>query len=341
MELSIKNLKKSFDQNEVIKNINLNVEKGQFISLLGASGSGKTTLLRLIAGLEKPDNGEILHNDQTFYHGADRIFVKPSNRQIGMVFQDFALWPHMTVFENVAYPLKVKKDTKNLKQRVREVLKEVHLEGFEKRAVHALSGGQQQRVSLARAIVSKADLILMDEPLSALDAGLREDMRLLIQRLIKTYGMTTIFVTHDQYEAMTMSDKIAVMKDGEIVQFDTPERLYQHPKNKAVATFIGKGTYLTGYVKHGEFRTHEGITLPVSQPDGKYGLFIRPEHVHVVNDGIKAQVETVSFTGERYQYTASIKDKEIKFYNTRYFEPGTSVHLDIHYNETKLLKVEA
>lgn len=398
--LEIHNLKKSFGNQNVIRNVNLEVGSGEFISLLGASGSGKTTLLRLIAGLEQPDSGTIENDEQLYYSNEGTTqMLAPSKRNIGMVFQDFALWPHMSVFENIAYPLRVKKDTKNLKQRVREVLQEVRLEGYEKRKIHELSGGQQQRVSLARAIISRCDLVLMDEPLSALDAGLREDMRLLIQRLVKQYGMTAIFVTHDQYEAMTMSDRIAVMQEGPIEQCDTPENLYAKPQSEAVARFIGKGAFVKGTLKENRFiiqkenvideaeegtperlsavsavdlagdskkdrdtkdnpsdfkatsdtnlkeKDNEGantLFLDVEGDinDGYYGLLLRPENVYTSHKGQHAVVSTVSFTGERYEYTAYINDMIVMFYDRKFYAEGDQVNLEFEVKQEYLIKME-
>jgi len=398
--LEIHNLKKSFGNQNVIRNVNLEVGSGEFISLLGASGSGKTTLLRLIAGLEQPDSGTIENDEQLYYSNEGTTqMLAPSKRNIGMVFQDFALWPHMSVFENIAYPLRVKKDTKNLKQRVREVLQEVRLEGYEKRKIHELSGGQQQRVSLARAIISRCDLVLMDEPLSALDAGLREDMRLLIQRLVKQYGMTAIFVTHDQYEAMTMSDRIAVMQEGRIEQCDTPENLYAKPQSEAVARFIGKGAFVKGTLKENRFiiqkenvidEAEEGTPERLSAVsavdlagdskkdrdtkdnpsdfkatsdtnlkekdneaantlfldvegdinDGYYGLLLRPENVYTSHKGQHAVVSTVSFTGERYEYTAYINDMIVMFYDRKFYAEGDQVNLEFEVKQEYLIKME-
>ncbi|MGN5883514.1 MULTISPECIES: ABC transporter ATP-binding protein [Staphylococcus] len=344
MALEIRHLKKAFGTQSVIKGVDLDIAEGEFVALLGASGSGKTTLLRLIAGLEKADSGHIEQNGRVFFSNQDKnISLVPSRRNIGMVFQDFALWPHMTVFENVAYPLRVKKDTKGLKQCVNEVLKEVHLEGYGKRKIHELSGGQQQRVSLARAIVSKCELILMDEPLSALDAGLREDMRLLIQRLVKQYNMTAIFVTHDQYEAMTMSDRIAVMQNGTIEQFDTPENLYAHPNTEAVARFIGKGTFLKGTLSEQNMHIDQtALKLPVNhtQGTGRKGLLLRPEHIYRAQKGYEAVIATVSYTGERYEYTAYIEGVTVMFYDDAYFDEGDKVTLQFNISQHYLINLE-
>lgn len=345
MVLELKNIKKSFGPKTVIQDIDLTIENGKFVSLLGSSGCGKTTLLRLIAGLETPDAGKIIHDEHTYFDSDQHTYVSPAERDLGMVFQDFALWPHMTVFQNVAYPLKVNKDTKDLNSRVMQVLEEVHLEEHHDKAIHLLSGGQQQRVSLARAIISQSKLILMDEPLSALDASLREDMQILIQRLIKTYDMTAIFVTHDQYEAMRMSDYIAVMSNGQIVQYGTPEMLYQHPKNKEVATFIGKGTFIEGIIHNNVLSTNEGFQLhhSINTEEGKYGVLIRPEHIHIHKtiqpNTTPAVIETVSFTGERYQYSASSNGISIMFYDSNYFQENETVNLTFDIPENYFIKM--
>ena len=238
--LAIKKVKKQFNKVEVLKGIDLEIEKGEFICFLGPSGCGKTTLLRIIAGLEKLDSGNILINEKEI------TTLEPSQRNLSMVFQSYALFPNMTVFENIEYGLKKKiKDKQQRKEKIMEVLKMVGLDHIISKYSDEMSGGQQQRVSLARALALEPNILLLDEPLSALDAKVRESLRKEIREIQQKLKITTIMVTHDQEEALTMGDKIAIINGGEIVQFGTPEEIYSKPKDIFVADFIGKINFIT------------------------------------------------------------------------------------------------
>lgn len=244
MKIILKNISKSFNSKKVLENINLEILDNSFTTLLGSSGCGKTTLLRIIAGLETPDSGEIFFDNQCIFSADKKINVPSEKRNLSFVFQDFALWPHMTVFENVAFGLRAKHKIQNLEEKVTEALKAVHLEEYKKSYPNQLSGGQQQRVAFARAIVNEPQCILFDEPLSALDAILREEMRSEITEIVSKLKITSVFVTHDQEEAMSMSSKIAVMNNGKVLQYDSPENIYHFPNSKFVANFIGKSNWI-------------------------------------------------------------------------------------------------
>ena len=240
--LELRNLKKSFTSEEyVLQGINLQIDQGEFVTLLGASGCGKTTTLRIIAGLEQPDSGSI------WLEGKDVTNLEPNQRDVNTVFQNYALFPHMNVAENIGYGLKLKKVPKSeIRKKVSQMLELVQLEGYEKRKPSELSGGQKQRVAIARALVNNPKILLLDEPLGALDLQLRRAMQIELKHLQKKLGITFIYITHDQEEAINMSDRIAVMKDGRIEQIGTPDEIYNHPKTSYVATFVGNANILHG-----------------------------------------------------------------------------------------------
>ena len=260
MEIRLVNIRKSFGEKNVINDVSLVIDSGSFTTLLGASGCGKTTLLRMIAGLETPDTGEIYFGEKCVFSSEKKINIPPEKRKLGFVFQDFALWPHMTVFENVAFGLRAANHTENLEIKVMEALRAVQLQDFANRYPHQLSGGQQQRVAFARAIVIKPECILFDEPLSALDALLREEMRTELKELMTKLNITAVFVTHDQTEAMSMSDKIAVMNAGVVDQYDAPEEVYAHPATEYVARFVGASNWID---KHQMFRPEKASLIPL------------------------------------------------------------------------------
>ena len=245
--VEISNLSLSYGSHPILKGIDLDVRGGEIVALLGRSGSGKSTLLRAIAGLEKPSEGEIRIGTDTLYSGARRIDASPDTRNLGLVFQSYALWPHMTVFDNVAFGLKIRGTEKDkIRARVRDILESVGLLALADRFPHQLSGGQQQRVALVRAIAYRPPVVLLDEPLSNLDAKLRDDARIWIRAVIKQHGLTAIFVTHDQTEAMGISDRLVLMNEGRIEQEGTPATVYEAPKTSFAARFMGSNIELQG-----------------------------------------------------------------------------------------------
>lgn len=310
MEIRLNGIEKRFDGRQVIQPTDLIIESGGFTTLLGPSGCGKTTLLRMIAGLETPDGGEIWFGDQCVFSRTRGINLPPEKRNLGFVFQDFALWPHMTVFENVAFGLRSRKDTANLKDRLQEALRTVRLDGLDKRYPHQLSGGQQQRVAFARAIVMHPDCILFDEPLSALDAILREEMRHELKQLTEKLGITSIFVTHDQTEAMSMSDRIAVLNNGSIAQYDTPENIYHHPATAFVARFVGKSNWLSDTQL---FRPEAADTIP-AQGAQCYTL----------------PVESVQYLGSAYEICVKYQDADWTILSGRKAAPGAMLSVYIN-----------
>ncbi len=314
--ISVRKLRKSFHAQQgvvnALKDIDLEVSEGDFCVLLGPSGCGKTTTLRCVAGLERPDGGEIEISGRMVNSPANRIFVPAEKRDIGMVFQSYAIWPHMSVFENVAFPLTQgqKRVAKSMVgERVRTALKRVQLDGLEDRPATDLSGGQQQRVAMARAMVTDAKVLLMDEPLSNLDARLREQMRVELKKITKSIGVTTLYVTHDQAEALSLGDKVCVMNHGEILQIAVPNEVYAKPANLFVAQFVGEMNFVKGAVAGPDkIESPLGVvvaSVPVGVTTGaQVTLAIRPEHVEVTPCGSQAtstvigRVATRSYLGD-------------------------------------------
>jgi len=272
LPITIRGLTKTYGPVFALDHVDLDVRSGEFLTLLGPSGSGKTTLLMVLAGFTRPDHGSALFGDD------EMIRMQPHKREVGMVFQNYALFPHMTVAGNIGFPLKLRNvDKAALRQRVDSALETVQLEGYGDRQIDQLSGGQMQRVALARAIVFEPRILLMDEPLSALDKKLREHMQIELRHLHEKLGMTTVYVTHDQREALTMSDRIAVINEGKLMQLDSPRRIYDQPANPFVANFIGESTLLP--VEHSDGHvSYAGPPINISGSESKDGrlLMLRP-----------------------------------------------------------------
>lgn len=312
--LELKNIKKGFGETDVLNGITLSIEKGEFITFLGASGCGKTTTLRIIAGLEAPDSGTV------FLDGKDVTAVPPNQRDVNTVFQNYALFPHLNVEGNVGYGLKIKRVPKaEIKKKVAEILELVQLTGYEKRMPSELSGGQKQRVAIARALVNSPKLLLLDEPLGALDLKLRRTMQLELKRLQKKLGITFLYITHDQEEAINMSDRIVVMKDGRFEQIGTPDEIYNHPKTSYVADFVGNTNVISGVVQKvadTEAQVLIENQMMYAEPiDGicegmQVNLAVRRENLKVCTEckeGLDAVLEDKSFTAGQLHLTLKLK----------------------------------
>ena len=314
--LELKDIKKAFSKEEVLKEISLSIEKGEFITLLGSSGCGKTTTLRIIAGLETPDSGQVFLDEK------DVTALPPEARDVNTVFQNYALFPHMTVADNIGYGLKLKKTPKaEIKKRVSEMLELVQLPGYEKRKPSELSGGQKQRVAIARSLINNPKVLLLDEPLGALDLQLRRTMQLELKKLQKKLGITFIYITHDQEEAINMSDRIAVMNHGVFEQIGSPDEIYNHPKTSYVATFVGNANILKGTVEKTEDEilkvslagetvsvASEGRSLKVGTP---VTMAVRSENLifdEECQSGLEATVEEKSFAGGLLRVVLKLSD---------------------------------
>ncbi len=322
MGIRIKNLNKDYFSEgkriRAVADVDLTIPANQIFTLLGPSGCGKTTLLRCIVGLEMPDSGEIAIGEEIVWSKEKDIFVPPEKRGLNMVFQTYAIWPHMNVFDNVAYPLQTRKESKKeITRKVKKTLRFVQLEGFENRPATKLSGGQQQRVALARALVAEPKVILFDEPLSNLDAKLREETRKELRDFLTELKITAVYVTHDRVEALALSDAIAVMKDGSIVEIGSPEKIYFDSDHQFVADFIGRANLIEGKVKviedsYAIIDSSIGAIACPKSPDTSPGntvtLCIRPEFIKVMEGDtqesrniFRGRVESLVFVGEAYE----------------------------------------
>lgn len=336
--ISVQNITKRFGRDSVaLHDISFNVKRGEFVTLLGPSGCGKTTTLRSIAGLERPDGGRILIDGQEVFSAESGKFVAPENRGLGMVFQSYAIWPHMTVFENVAYGLNARKRPKSeIRGRVHEVLEMVGLADLGNRPATNLSGGQQQRVALARSIALEPKVLLLDEPLSNLDAKLRERMRLELKQLQRRLGVTALYVTHDQTEALALSDQIIILQAGKIVQQGDSKHIYRNPQNRFVIDFIGQANFIEGIVVGHEqdnrlvdIRSSSGLHMRGMIPEGAVATVavggpataaIRPEDIHIterVTDGVnlwEAEIASDLFLGSVRELILSASGQHLRVY---------------------------
>lgn len=321
--IELENVTKSFEDNVILKNFNFKVKKDEFLTILGPSGCGKTTILRLIGGFEEPDEGKILFN------GEDITEKEPYERKINTVFQKYALFPHMNVYNNIAFGLNIKKMDKNLiKERVKEVLKLVNLAGFENREIESLSGGQQQRIAIARALVNEPEVLLLDEPLGALDLKLRQAMQIELKRIQKSVGITFIYVTHDQEEALSMSDTVVVLNNGEIQQMDSPLNIYNEPKNAFVADFIGESNIIKAKMLSDfkvRFLDYDFPCVDKGFNDMEdVEVVVRPEDVLLVDENyqIEGRVTSLVFKGVHYEMTVDVDGYSMLVQSTEKREVG-------------------
>ncbi len=338
--IELKNVCKNYGDSEVLHDFNLYIRENEFVTLLGPSGCGKTTTLRLIGGFESPDSGEVL------YRGKDMKNIPPEKRNFNTVFQKYSLFPHMNIYENVAFGLRIKKMAeKDIRDKVTWALKLVGLPGYEKRKPDSLSGGQQQRVAIARAIVCQPEVLLFDEPLGALDLKLRQEMQTELKKLQKSLGITFIYVTHDQEEALTMSDTIVVMNSGKILQIGTPVDIYNEPCCRFVARFIGESNIIPA-IMHENFKVSfagREFTCVDSgfDRDEKVDVVVRPEDIKIVSPDsgmLSGVVKSVFFKGVHYEMTVEANGIDWLIQSTKMEEEGANVGLNIFPDDIHVMK---
>lgn len=346
--IELKDITKAFGGQVVLKGIDLDIYENEFVTLLGPSGCGKTTTLRIIGGFEKPSSGEVLFNGNSV---AD---LPPHKRPTNTVFQRYALFPHLDVYDNVAFGLRLKKEYQKMPAKERETLIEqkvskylqmVGLVGYENRSVHKMSGGQQQRVAIARALINEPQVLLLDEPLAALDLKLRQEMQYELKEIQRNAGITFIFVTHDQEEALTMSDKIVVMNEGEILQIGTPEDIYNEPSSRFVAGFIGESNIIEGVMKDDYLVSFDGRDYTCVDYGFKKNetvdIVLRPEDLDIVEPGqgfIEGVVDSIIFKGVHYEIDVKTKDRIYTIHTIKYHAEGSQVSIifdkeDVHVME--------
>ena len=329
--INLTGISKSYGDHVVLDDLNLYIRENEFITLLGPSGCGKTTTLRIIGGFEAPDAGSVV------FDGKDITSLPPNERNLNTVFQKYALFPHMSIAENIAFGLRIKKKSKEyINDKIRYALKLVNLEGFENRSIDSLSGGQQQRIAIARAIVNEPKVLLLDEPLGALDLKLRQDMQYELIRLKNELGITFIYVTHDQEEALTMSDTIVVMNQGYIQQIGTPEMIYNEPVNAFVADFIGDSNIINGTMIQDKVVEILGVKIPCV--DEGFGcntpvdVVIRPEDVEIIEPGagfMDGDIVSIIFKGVHYEISIMANGYEWLVHTTKMYPVGTHVGINV------------
>jgi len=329
--IELKDIVKIFGKNTVLNHVDLYIRQNEFVTLLGPSGCGKTTTLRIIGGFEQPTSGELLFNEESILN------TPPHKRQLNTVFQKYALFPNMNVAENIAFGLKIKKvSSAIISEKVKAMLKMVNLEGFEKRRITSLSGGQQQRVAIARALVNEPQVLLLDEPLGALDLKLRKEMQVELKNMQKSLGITFVYVTHDQEEALTMSDTIAVMNEGEILQIGTPEEIYNEPKNAFVANFIGESNIISGVMLNDFKVSFAGFDFDCVDKgftaNEAIDVVVRPEDIRITNPEngqLVGQVKHTTFKGVHYEMGVEAGGFTWKVQSTVLSPTNTTVGLTI------------
>ena len=337
--VSLRDIVVEFDGQRILDGLNLDIHDKEFVTLLGSSGCGKTTTLRLIAGFLEPNSGKVL------LKGEDITGVPPYKRPVNTVFQKYALFPHLNVFENVAFGLRLKKmDEETIRRKVRDMLEVVGLKGFERRSIGQMSGGQQQRVAIARSLVNEPEILLLDEPLGALDLKLRKEMQLELKRLQREMNITFIYVTHDQEEALTMSDTVVVMNGGKVQQIGTPEDIYNEPKNAFVADFIGDSNIVDGVMHRDFLVSFSGVEFPCVDRgfarEQSVQVVVRPEDIEVVapvEGQLVGVVNDVIFKGVHFEMHVECEGREWLIHSTRACTPGETIGMKIGPNEIHIM----